>query len=106
MFFIVSLMSSYLDSTQQAFIYHFHPDIELCVKLMFQDNTYIANSNTFIVISYLNIHLLRLNKQYFYFDKGYTNLFLTKAMIDEIKCTFALCFFYQKTLKDGDMKVT
>ena len=57
MFFIVSLMSSYLDSTQQAFIYHFHPDIELCVKLMFQDNTYIANSNTFIVISYFNIHL-------------------------------------------------
>ena len=83
MFFIVSLMSSYLDSTQQAFIYHFHPDIELCVKRMFQDNTYIANSNTF-------------NKQYFYFDKGYKNLFLTKAMIDEIKCTFALCFFIKR----------
>ena len=49
---------------------------------------------------------LRLNKQYSYFDKGYTNLFLTNAMIDEIKCTFSTMFFYQKTLKDGDMKVT
>ena len=84
-------MSSYLDSTQQAFIYHFHPDIELCVKRMFQDNTYIANSNTFVV--------LRLNKQYSYFDKGYTNLFLTNAMIDEIKCTFSTMFFLSKDSK-------